>query len=76
MSKQQTASETGGEALSTSLAEKAAADDARVAKLQAQHEAEQDAMLRKRKEDAMKREQDTLRMLGQQARHLTTGTTA
>eukprot|EP00891_Asterochloris_glomerata_P003940 jgi/Astpho2/3940/fgenesh1_pg.00063_%23_14_t len=56
----------GGEALTQNLAQQQAADEARMRKLQAQHDADQDAMLAKRRRDAQERERVTRLTLDRQ----------
>lgn len=56
----------GGNALSRRLSEAAASDEVKAAKLQAQHEAEQEAALQKKRRDAQEQQQLLMRTRQQQ----------
>lgn len=58
----------GGNALSKRLSEAAALGEVKAAKLQAQHEAEQEAALQKKRKDAQEQQQLLMRTRQQQVR--------
>ena len=62
----------GGHALSRRLSEAAALDEAKAAKLQAQHEAEQEAALQRKRKDAQQQQQLLMRTRQQQVAPLAT----
>lgn len=56
----------GGHALTRGLSEAAASDEAKAARLQAQHEAQQEAALHKKRKDAQEQQQLIMRTRQQQ----------